>query len=67
MLRAANPKQREAYARYCHTSSAAALIGTATLVFSEIPLTSSIAARAILMFILGVGLLTFGTFLLREA
>ena len=37
-----NAKQKEAYSRYCHTLSAAGVIGALTLVFSESPMTAFI-------------------------
>jgi len=59
-------KQKEAYARYCHTMSAAALIGATTLLFSDVPLTISAALRAMAMLVICVVLLLSGTLLNAE-
>jgi hypothetical protein len=62
-----NSKQREAYARYCHTLSAVAMVGLVTLIFSELSLTAPVVLRAVSMLVAGVVLLVIGTSLLREA
>jgi hypothetical protein len=66
MLRSPRPKQKEAYARYCHTLSAAGVIGSLTLVLSEAPLTGFAALRGVAMFISAVLLFVAGAFLSRE-
>ena len=60
-----NAKQSEAYGRYCHTLSAAGVIGALTLLFSESPATHSIALRALAMFLAAVILFVFGTLAVR--
>jgi hypothetical protein len=65
MLATPNAKQNEAYARYCHTLSAAGVIGALTLIFSESPTTSSVALRSIAMFLAAVVLFIFGTLVVR--
>ena len=65
-LRSPSVKQKEAYARYCHTLSAAGLIGTVTLVFSEPTLTLFGFLRAVAMLALAVLLFLSGTALLSE-
>jgi hypothetical protein len=45
LFRSPTPKQREAYARYLHTLSAAALIGAVTISFSDLAATASTALR----------------------
>ena len=62
-----NAKQKEAYSRYCHTLSAAGVIGALTLVFSESPMTAFIGLRATMMFVLALLLLITGIKFLREA
>ena len=62
-----NAKQKEAYSRYCHTLSAAGVIGALTLVFSESPMTAFIGVRATTMFVLALLLLITGIKFLREA
>jgi hypothetical protein len=66
MLRSPRAKQKEAYARYCHTLSAAGVIGSLTLVLSEAPLTGFAALRGVAMFISAVLLFVAGAFLSRE-
>ena len=66
MLRSPRAKQKEAYARYCHTLSAAGVIGSLTLVLSESPLTGFAALRGAAMFISAVLLFVAGAFLSRE-
>ena len=66
MLRSPRAKQKEAYARYCHTLSAAGVIGSLTLVLSETTLTGFAAVRSVAMFIAAVLLFVPGAFLLRE-
>ena len=62
-----NAKQKEAYSRYCHTLSAAGVIGALTLVFSESLMTAFIGLRATMMFVLALLLLITGIKFLREA
>ena len=59
-------KQKEAYARYCHTMSAAALIGAMTVFFSDSPLTISAGFRAAAMLVVGVILFLTGMVLNEE-
>jgi hypothetical protein len=66
MLRSPMARQKDAYARYCHTLSAAGVIGSLTLVLSEATLTGFAAVRSVAMFIAAVLLFVAGAFLLRE-
>jgi hypothetical protein len=59
-------KQKEAYARYCHTLSAAALIGAMTLFFSDSPLTASSATRGGTLLVFSVILFLFGPLFTEE-
>ena len=61
-----NVKQRDAFARYCHTLSAAGTLGALTLIFSEAPITYSIAWPATAMFLVAVLLFVFGALVLEE-
>lgn len=67
-LSQANSKQKEAYCRWMHTLSAAAIIGAATIAFSR-ELSASIwydASRVIALVLIGVLLFLVGTRLLKE-
>jgi hypothetical protein len=61
-----NAKQCEAYARYCHTLSAAGAIGSLTLAFSESFIAPGVASRAATMLAAAVLLFMFGVLALRE-
>lgn len=65
MLVTPNTRQKEAYARYCHTLSAAAAIGSLTLAFTESSM-GSVALRSLTLLVTGVLLFIFGVLVLRE-
>ena len=65
-LRSPTAKQKDAYARYCHTLSAAGAIGAVTLVFSESTLTAFALFRAAAMLVLAVLLFLSGTAMFSE-
>ena len=59
-LRSPTARQKEAHARYCHTISAAGLIGGVTLLFSESALTMFSVVRATAMLVVAVVLFISG-------
>jgi hypothetical protein len=65
-FRTPTARQKEAYARYCHTISAAGLIGAATVIFSDSALTVSALLRAASMLVVAVILFLSGTLLNKE-
>jgi hypothetical protein len=64
-IRSPTSKQKEAYARYVHTLSAAGAIGSMTLVFSESPMTAFAVGRAGAMLVLAIVLFAAGALLSR--
>ena len=65
-MRSPTAKQKEACARYCHTMSAAGLIGGVTLVFSDSTISVSAVFRALSMLLAAVILFLLGVALNKE-
>jgi hypothetical protein len=64
-LRPPSGKQKDLYARYCHTLSAAAVIAAISLVFADYAMTLSLLLRSSTMFVAAVVLFA-GAPLTRE-
>ena len=65
-LRAPSDRQKDLYARYCHTLSAAGIIGAISLVFADSEMTLSVLLRSSTMFVAAVVLFVTGALLTRE-
>lgn len=59
-------KQKEAYARYCHTLSAATLIAGGAIPFTVVETTPSVILRVVGAVILALVLFGWGALLLEE-
>ncbi len=65
-LRDPSAKQKEAYARYCHTLSAAMLIAGGAIPFAGVETTPSVILRVIVAVVLALLLFGWGALLLEE-
>ena len=65
-LRSPTIKQKEAYARYCHTLSAAMLIAGGALPFAATEIDPSVILRATAAALLAVLLFVWGALLIEE-
>lgn len=65
-FRSPTAKQREAYARYCHTLSAAVLIAAGAMPFAAAETTPSVILRVVAAVMLALLLFGWGALLLED-
>jgi len=66
VLASPTAKQKEAYARYCHTLSAALLLGGGAIPLTVDHVTASVILRVVGACVLALSLFVFGAILLED-